>query len=102
MARQSQLRIYTIKSGRMKDFVKGWTDGIAPLRRSFGYQVDGAWIMDKENRFVWIVSSDGTEDWDRLYKRYMTSDGRKALQPDPAQWIEKSESWLMTHIETEA
>lgn len=100
MARQFQLRVYSITAGRLDDFVSGWINGIAPLRRSFGYRVEGAWRVDGDSRFVWIVSYDGDEPWDDLYKRYMASDERKALDPDPAQWIEKSESWLMTQVET--
>lgn len=98
MPRTYQLRIYTIAPGRLDEFVDGWKTGVAPLRESFGYSVEGSWTMNDENKFVWIVSYDGPEDWQSLYERYMASDGRKALDPDPARLIAKSESWLMTEV----
>ena len=101
MGKRYQLRIYTITAGQMAPFVAGWIEGVAPLRESFGYTVEDAWTMDDENKFVWIVSYDGPEDWQALYERYMNSDQRKALDPDPAQWIEKSESWLMSAVARE-
>jgi len=33
----SQLRMYAIKEGKMAEWVDGWTRGVLPLRRKFGF-----------------------------------------------------------------
>ncbi len=38
----TQLRIYKIQPGKMDDFLKGWEQGVVPLRRQQGFRVDGA------------------------------------------------------------
>jgi len=78
----SQLRMYTIKEGKMAEWVDGWTRGVLPLRRKFGFRVDGAWVVPEGNRFIWILSYDSSD--------------RKSMKPDPAPLIEKAESWFVT------
>src|SRR5437870_4514617 len=57
----SQLRMYAIKEGKMAEWVDGWTRGVLPLRRKFGFRVDGAWVVPEGNRFIWILSYDGPD-----------------------------------------
>ena len=91
----TQLRIYTIREGHMNDWVRGWRQGVVPLRRKFGYRVEGGWTIRGESRFVWLLSHDGKESWEDLEKLYYSSPERNALTPDPAEWVEKAETWFL-------
>lgn len=87
MAHRQQLRIYTINRGKMDEFVKGWSELIVPLRLQFGWRIDAGWVMEGENKFVWILGLDGDEDWDAKNQIYYNSSERKSMNPDPAQHI---------------
>ena len=54
-----QLRIYTVKPGAMEAWVDEWQQQVAPLRRRFGFTILGPWIIETEDRFVWILGFDG-------------------------------------------
>ena len=93
-----QLRIYTIKSGEMQDWISEWKSGIVPLRKQFGFEVVDAWTSEDPERFIWILRYDGPKSWDDADAEYYNSKDRKALEPDPARHIEKSEHWLMREV----
>ena len=84
MAKTTQLRIYTINRGEMDEFVKGWRELIVPIRLKHGYVVEGAWVMEGENRFVWMVSYEGDESWEAKEKAYYDDPERLAVTPGPA------------------
>jgi hypothetical protein len=84
MTKTTQLRIYTINRGEMDVFVQGWRENIVPLRLKHGYTIDGAWIVEGENRFIWMVSYDGDEAWDTKEQTYYNDPERKAVAPGPA------------------
>ncbi len=94
----SQLRMYTIKEGKLDEFVKAWGESIYPLRLQHGFKVDGAWVIKDDNKFVWILTYDGPGDWDAKNKAYHESPERKALNPDPAQLIAHIEAKLLTPV----
>ena len=102
MPKVSQLRIYTIQEGRMDEWIAGWRDGVVPLRRKHGFVVDGAWVARKENKFVWILSYDGTEGWDAKNRAYYDSADRKSLTPDPARLIVMAEEWMLSPVSTDS
>ncbi|HKZ99421.1 MAG TPA: hypothetical protein VJ326_07530 [Thermoplasmata archaeon] len=63
-----------------------------PLRRKIGFQVDGAWVVEGENEFVWILRHDGPpEEWTARQAEYYGSAERKAVDPDPAKLIAHAE-----------
>ena len=96
MAAISQLRIYTIKEGKTQEWLDGWTRGVLPLRRKFGFRIDGAWLVAGENRFVWILTYDDARGFEARDADYYESPERRALDPDPAPQIEKAETCFMT------
>jgi hypothetical protein len=98
MSGTSQLRMYTIKEGKLDEFIKAWSEGIYPLRLQHGFKVDGAWVIREENKFVWIVSYDGPGDWDAKVKAYHESPGRKAISPDPVEFIAIIEEKFITSV----
>lgn len=97
--RRYQLRTYRIEPGRMDDFVSVWRSEVVPLRRAKGFDVLGAWVMEEENRFVWIISYEGPLSFEKADRSYYDSDERKRLEPDPAQWIVESEHHVMRRVE---
>jgi hypothetical protein len=94
----SQLRIYRIKEGRMGEWLSGWTQGVLPLRRKFGFRIEGAWVAAREATFVWILSYDGPEGFEARDAAYYASAERRALRPDPAPLIEKSEQHMIEDV----
>ncbi len=91
-----QLRMYTIKPGEMSEWLAEWTSHIVPLRRRFGFEVVGAWTVDGEDRFVWILRYPGPKSWAEADAEYYTSPERTALTPNPARHLASQEHWLMT------
>jgi hypothetical protein len=94
----SQLRIYTIQEGRLDEFVDAWTGGVAPLRRREGYRIDGAWVDREGNRFVWILSYEGPEDWNDKDEAYYALPERRTMEPDPARLIVTADKSFISPI----
>ncbi len=92
----TQLRIYTIRQGRMDEFVKVWQEGVVPLRLGQGFRVDGAWVARERSQFIWLLTYDGPEDWETVDKAYYNSPGRAALNPAPAEFIEAIDHTFVT------
>ena len=90
-----QLRIYTVKAGAMSAWCQEWREKVAPLRRRYGFDVVGSWVIDETNQFVWIIEHSGPEDWQAVDSRYYASTERKAIDPDPARHLEKAEHWML-------
>jgi NIPSNAP len=91
-----QLRMYVIKPGEMSEWIDEWSTHVVPLRRQHGFEVVGAWTIDGEDRFVWILRYAGTKAWAEADADYYGSPERKALVPNPARHVASSETWLMT------
>ncbi len=99
MTKVTQLRIYTINKGMMNEYVQAWRTGVVPLRQYFGFTIEGGWVIEGENRFVWIVSAQGTQDiWLAKEQAYYTSPERKALNPDPAFFVAHVETRFITSV----
>jgi hypothetical protein len=97
----SQLRIYTIREGKMDEWIKGWREGVYPLRLKQGFRIDGAWVLEGQNKFVWILTYDGPEEWQSKDAAYYASPERAALNPDPAQHIVHNETHFITSVLSE-
>ncbi len=94
---RTELRVYTINRGKMDEFVRAWKTGVYPLRQKVGFRIDGAWVLKERNQFVWLMSYDG-DDWEAKDTAYYASAERKALNPDPAQFIALAEHWFLTEV----
>ncbi len=95
---KNQLRMYTINRGKMDEFVRVWQQGVVPLRKKVGFTVTGAWINRETNQFIWIVSYDGPKPWEDMEKAYYASPERKAMDPDPAQFIARMETYFVEDV----
>ena len=97
-SRTVQLRLYTIDKGKLDQFAAAWTSGVYPLRQKLGYKIPFAAKIPETNQFVWIVVHDGPEPWDEKEAAYYSSDERKRLSPDPAQWIARPEQFFVEAV----
>ncbi|HYM40498.1 MAG TPA: NIPSNAP family protein [Thermoplasmata archaeon] len=94
----SQLRMYKVKAGALEAFVREWRAGVVPLRRKFGFKVEGAWALPERNEFVWILAYDGPEGFEARDAAYYASPERKALTPDPARHLTQIDTRLMRSV----
>ncbi|MFQ5966560.1 MAG: NIPSNAP family protein [Acidimicrobiia bacterium] len=83
-----QLRRYQIEAGKMSEFVEAWTDGVVPLRKKFGFEFRGAWVIEETDEFVWIIGHDHPKGFEAADREYYGSPERAELSPDPAQYVE--------------
>lgn len=90
----AQIRMYTVKPGQMDSFIRAWAEGAVPLRARYGFKVDTAWKIEETNQFAWVTSYDGPLSWQDANDKYYSSPERRALDPDPASFLEKVETHL--------
>lgn len=83
-----QLRDYRVKPGEMREWISEWSAQIRPLREKFGFQVKGAWTIAEQDRFLWILAH---EDFEAADRGYYASEERRALDPDPARHLDRTE-----------
>jgi hypothetical protein len=91
----SQLRIYQIKPGLLGEFTDFWRTEIVPVRRRFGFEVEGAWSDAETSTFAWVV---GHPDFAGADAAYYASPDRASLSRDPSDFIERSELRLMEPV----
>lgn len=84
---EHQVRIAKIVPGRMDDFVPAWTANVARIRRRHGFAIEGAWIVQETNEFVWVLSYDGDDGFAAAEQRYLESDERRNVDEEPASWV---------------
>mgnify|MGYP001298871746 CR=1 FL=1 len=89
---QDELRIYSVKPGAMTDWVAEWTRLVRPLRLKYGFEVTGPWIDEEQNQFIWILRYHGSGTYEAANTAYYESPERKALNPDPARHLAKTEN----------
>ena len=90
--------MYTVKPGELEAFVREWKAGVVPLRRKFGFAVDGAWSIPETHEFIWIISYDGPDGFEARDAAYYASPERKALTPDPARHLAHTNTRLMRPV----
>ncbi len=57
-----QLRIYTINRGMMEPWVKFHTETLVPLLEKHSIKVEGSWVNQDNNQYIWIRTFDDAED----------------------------------------
>jgi hypothetical protein len=82
-----QIRRYQIAPGEMHRFVELWQGGVVPLRESLGFSIHGAWMIEDSNEFLWIIGYEGPEGLAPANESYYSSEERKSMSPNPAQYI---------------
>ena len=94
---KTQLRIFTIESGRFEEFIDAWMAGVLPLRRRLGFHVE-AWADREADLFVWFLRYEGEGTFEEADASYYASPERRSLEPDPAHWIARMETHWMEPI----
>ena len=92
------MRVYSVKPGAMKAWVAEWRQNVVPLRRKFGFEVIGPWVIEAENKFVWILAHDGDQGWEAADAAYYASDERRAVEPEPTRHLLATEHWMMRPV----
>jgi hypothetical protein len=95
VATEYQLRMYQVTPGRMDEFLAIFPQ-VVEARRSVGFDVVGAWTVPEENRFVWIISTDGGIE--ERSKAYYASPQRRAIEPEPAKLLDVIETKIMNAV----
>jgi hypothetical protein len=93
-----QLRWFIIDRDKMDEFLDAWLKGVYPLRIKSGFKIEGAWVVKEKNEFIWILSYNGPESFEVKDSTYYASEARKILDPDPAQYVAKSEKFFLKQI----
>ena len=94
-----QLRVYTMKEGKLDDWVALYESKVLPLRRQHGFEIE-AWTSRETNQFVWLVSYDGTnEELHAADEAYYASDDHKPLHEEALLYLEKGESWFLEPVQ---
>ncbi len=94
----NQLRVYTINRGMLDEFIQVWKQQVYPLRIRLGFTVTGVWINRQTNQFIWIVSYTGPKSWEEMEQAYYSSPERKAMNPDPTQYIARIEASFVESV----
>jgi hypothetical protein len=92
-----ELRIYRIEAGHLDEFASAWKRGVEPLRRRFGFGSQ-AWTVPGEDVFVWLLVYDGDGTFESADAAYYASSERRAMRPDPARWIEATETRVLAPL----
>jgi hypothetical protein len=95
---ETQLRRYRVQSGQLDACIAAWRAGVYPLRRRYGFEILGAWVIPERDEFVWILGYDGPEGFAAADAAYYASVERAALDPDPARYFVRTEQWFMRSI----
>jgi len=96
----TQLRDYRIAAASMDQWVVEWRTRIVPIRQSVGFTVTGAWVIEEEDRFVWLLTHPGSwDDFDEADERYFASPERAALDPDPARLIDEQRNARLREVD---
>jgi hypothetical protein len=93
-----QLRWFIINRDKMDKFLDAWLKGVYPLRIKSGFKIEGAWVLKEKSEFIWMLSYNGPESFEVKDSIYYASETRKALDPDPAQYVAKSENFFLKQI----
>jgi len=93
-----QLRIYDVVPSKMDEFVEVFAQ-VVEARARFGFAVEGAWVTEERDQFVWIARYDGPDSFEEASRRYYESDARKAIVPDPASFLTRVETRMLVPVD---
>jgi hypothetical protein len=87
MPRTTQLRIYTVREGRLDEWARRWRELVVPLRLEFGFEIHGAWLDREKHQFVWVISYEGAESFADRNAMYWASPEREQMGLDPKDYL---------------
>jgi len=92
-----ELRVYTVRPGEMDAWIAEWLEHVYPLRRSVGFHIPHAWVVEEEDRFIWVLEYSGA-DYDAANQAYYASPERQAVDPEPSRHLAKAEHWVLRSV----
>ena len=92
-----ELRVYTVKPGVMEAWLAEWREYVFPLRLKLGFSIPAAWVVESENRFVWLLEYGG-DDYEAANEAYYASPERQAVEPEPTRHLAATEHWPLRSI----
>jgi NIPSNAP len=93
-----ELRVYTVTPGAMEAWVTEWRAHVYPLRLRLGFTIPYAWVVEDENRFVWLLEYPG-DDFEAANDAYYASEERRAVAPEPTRHLVATEHWRLRSID---
>jgi hypothetical protein len=94
----TQLRIYTMKPGKLEDWIALFRRGVSGLRAAQGFEID-AWSAPSSNQFVWIVRYEGSiAEFDAADAAYYELPEHKPLHEEALGYLERGESWFLEAV----
>jgi hypothetical protein len=101
MSVAKQLRVYSVKSGELDNWVDLFRRGTARLRRENGFDVQ-AWTSRSTNQFVWILDRAGSEEeFDAADKAYYALPEHAPLHEEALGYLQEgqSQTWFLEPVE---
>lgn len=92
MVRTVQIRIYTVRSGLLDEWVDKWQRLVVPLRRELGFEIHGSWKDREHNQHIWVISYAGAGSFEEANAAYWASDRRKSLGLNPQDYLVAEET----------
>ena len=65
-----ELRVYTVRPGEMEAWLAEWREQVYPLRLKLGFAVPAAWVVEGEDRFVWVLEYDDGANYEAANRAY--------------------------------
>jgi hypothetical protein len=91
----AQLRVYTANRGKMDDWIRWFNDKLLPIADQAGHTIVGPWVNEAKTDFVWIRTYDSAEDAKAKDERFYGSPEWKAIAPEAAAFIAKTDITIM-------
>jgi hypothetical protein len=81
----------------MEDFLESFKAVVA-IREANQFSVDGAWVEDGSDTFIWMTTYRGEGAFDDAAQRYGQSPERQSLDPDPASFIASIDARMLRPV----
>ena len=94
----TQLRKYTIKEGKMDEFVTAWVSSGYPLRVKHGFKIESAGVIEETNEFVCVLTDGDGDDWAAKEAAYYGSEEHARLELDLAPHIAGGDTWFIRSV----
>jgi hypothetical protein len=86
-----ELRDYVASPGHLDDWIRGWSEGVMPIRERCGFQLLGAWVDRSHNRFLCVLGYDGPDGFGAAEERYHSLADRGALDPEASSFVQTAQ-----------
>ena len=97
-----QLRVYTLKEGKLDDWARLFREHVRALREREGFSID-AWTAPERNQFIWLVSRPGTEaEFAEADTAYYALPEHAALHQEALRYLESGDSVFLEPVERPA